>query len=106
MICWAPRRAPKFATDLERLLRIVCQPGRTAVMLELPLPPFANAFGRAQRLLAKQFGVVLIPKRFFAQTFRGPTATVDGLHYSAIGHQRMATMLWRFLGPVLASIDR
>lgn len=93
----------EFHVQLERLLQTICRPGRTAVMLELPLPPFANAFGHAQRQLAKQFGVVLIPKRYFAQTFRGQEATVDGLHYSALGDQRMATMLWRFLGPALTS---
>ena len=33
--------SPLFASDLDRLLAKVCQPGRTVLMFELPLPPNA-----------------------------------------------------------------
>jgi len=84
----------KFRDDLDALLGEVCAPGRTVVMLELPLLPMKNRFGRVQRRLARRYGVALIPKRHFAAVLTGENATTDGLHLSRTGHERMARMMW------------
>jgi len=84
----------KFRDDLDVLLGEVCAPGRTVVMLELPLLPMKNRFGRVQRRLARRYGVALIPKRHFAAVLTGEDATTDGLHLSRKGHKRMARMMW------------
>ena len=59
-------------------------------MFELPLPPFHHLYGRIQRKLARQFGVVLIPKRYFAKVLASPENTSDGLHLSEKGANLMA----------------
>ena len=63
-------------------------------MLELPLPPLYNRFGAVQRRLARRFGVVLVPKRYFANVLAGDESTLDGLHLSHIGHAKMSRMIW------------
>ncbi len=91
--------ASKFSEGLDALLERVRGPGRTIVMLELPLPPLRAGYGRAQRRLAKEYGVILIPKRFFARVLAGPGNTVDGLHLSRQGHERMAETMASLLAP-------
>lgn len=86
-----------FRTALAQLLMRVCKDNRRVVMFELPLPPSYNAYGKAQRDLAKQFGVTLIPKRYFAPVLAGQGATVDGLHLSPQGHIAMAETIVRLL---------
>ena len=77
----------EFRRSLEQLLRGVTRGGaRTVALFELPLPPFANAFGAAQREMAEQHGVVLIPKRVLARALGSAGGTVDGLHLSPQGH--------------------
>lgn len=95
--------AARFAADLERLLRTVQSPQRRLVMLELPLPPFHNAFGRTQRRLARRFGVLLIPRREFARVIFTPGATLDGLHFSPAGHRQMAVMIWTWIGRAMTA---
>lgn len=82
-----------FEPNLERLLAEVCASNRRVVMLELPLPPFFNAYGMAQRRLAREYGVVLVPKRSLAGVLAAPGATVDGLHLSNLGHALLAESL-------------
>lgn len=89
----------RFAVDLDALLNRLQRPGRQLVMLELPLPPFYNGYGRVQRTLAKQYGVVLIPRREFAGVIFAADATIDGLHLSETGQRFMADMLWRHIAP-------
>jgi acyl-CoA thioesterase-1 len=89
----------RFAADLDALLNRLRRPGRQLVMLELPLPPFYNGYGRIQRRLAKQHGVVLIPRREFAGVIFAADATTDGLHLSETGQRLMADMLWRHMSP-------
>ena len=79
-----------YEHHLRRLLDAVRAPGRTVVMLGIPLPPFASEYGRIQRALAEDAGVALIPKRHFARILAGPDATIDGLHFTDSGHQEMA----------------
>lgn len=84
---------PEFAQTLATLLDRVCQPGRAVALLELPLTPFGNGYGRAQREPAVRHGVTLIPKRCLADILADPKATVDGIHLSGRGHARLATLL-------------
>ena len=83
-------RPAQFEADLDALIRKVRSPGRTVVMFELPLLPFQNAFGRAQRRVADAHDVVLIPKRLLAGVFAVDGATTDGIHLSNVGHARLA----------------
>jgi acyl-CoA thioesterase-1 len=91
--------AASFEDRLDRLLAEVCQPGRTVLMFELPLPPFCNQYGMAQRRLAAQHGVILIPKRIFAEVLTTGDATLDGVHLSQPGHNLMAETVWSIIGP-------
>jgi acyl-CoA thioesterase-1 len=59
-------------------------------MFELPLLPLKNSFGRAQRTLARKYGVRLIPKRFLTNVFAIPGSTSDGLHFTQAGHLALA----------------
>jgi acyl-CoA thioesterase-1 len=93
--------ARQFRADLEALLRAVSAPSRTLVMLELPLPPFCNDYGRSQRELADAFGVRLISKRDFVCVLSSRAATVDGLHLSPAGHQLMADTVWARVQPLI-----
>src|SRR5262249_41384129 len=92
--------AAEFERDLDRLLDRVCVPRRVVLMFDLPLPPFCNDFGRAQRRLASQYGVVLIPKRVFLAVLTGEGATLDSVHLAGGGHERMAEAVWSLLRPV------
>ena len=84
----------QFEERLDLLLADVCRHERTVVMIELPLPPFANRFGMIQRRLAQEYGVTLIPKRIFIGVLTTPGATVDGIHLSPRGHALMAEVMW------------
>jgi acyl-CoA thioesterase-1 len=88
---------PKYREDLEKMLTLVCGPHRHVAMIELPLPPFYNRYGRVQRALAKSHGVSLIPKRYLAKVISTPGATVDGLHLSNTGHALFARALFEML---------
>ena len=58
---FGPTTVNQFEKDLDQLLAEVSSPGRQVMMLELPLPPFYNGFGLAQRRLARQHNVLLVP---------------------------------------------
>ncbi|MDZ4683558.1 MAG: GDSL-type esterase/lipase family protein [Planctomycetaceae bacterium] len=87
----------KFAERLETLLKSARPQYRTIVMLELPLPPLSNRYGVIQRRLARRYGVPLIPKREFARVLTMSGATVDGIHLSDRGQQRMADVVRAWL---------
>jgi acyl-CoA thioesterase-1 len=95
--------ARQFAQDLETLVQEAEGPGRKLIMLELPLYPFDNGFGLAQRRVARRHGVILIPRRFFIEVLSAPGATVDGIHPSVSGQRRLAEMIWGFVGPAMAA---
>jgi len=63
------------------------------LLMELPLFPFQNAFGEAQRRVTATHGVELLPKRYFTRVLALPNSTSDGLHLSQAGHDAMAVML-------------
>jgi acyl-CoA thioesterase-1 len=85
------------AGNLERLLSLVCGGGDTVVLFELPLPPFYNRFAKAERDLAKKYGAVLIPRRYFSKVLTHRGATIDGIHLSKSGHQMMLDMVWTLI---------
>jgi acyl-CoA thioesterase I len=91
----------EFERHLRALLAALNHPERLVVMLELPLVPFFAGYGRAQRRLAEEHGVFLVPKRIFAGVLATPGATADGLHLSAAGTRLMAERLLPILAPAL-----
>jgi acyl-CoA thioesterase-1 len=93
------KTAAEFGEQLDLLLADVCRPNRTVVMLALPLPPLMNAFGLSQRRLARKYHVILIPQHVFAGLLTSPGATVDGIHLTPQGHQRMADTVWGLIEP-------
>jgi acyl-CoA thioesterase-1 len=92
-----------FERDLDELLKSLRGPGRIVVMFELPLPPFRNGFGRAQRRLAQKHNVQLIPKRVFVEVLTAEGATVDSVHLSRRGHELMAATVWDIIQPAFAT---
>jgi acyl-CoA thioesterase-1 len=88
-----------FATNLEQLLKLVCQPKRQVLMFELPIPPLRNEFGQIQRRLAAQHHILLIPKRILIAVLTGTDTTIDSIHLSPMGHQRMADVVWKIIRP-------
>lgn len=79
-----------YAAGLETILKHVCGNGRQVVMMELPLIPGFNGYGIAQRRLAEQYGITLLPKRLLADVLGTQGSTVDGLHFSTRGHALIA----------------
>jgi len=88
----------QFGADLDALCASLEGDGRRLVMLELPLPPLGNGYGRAQRRVADHHHVTLIPRRYFAGVLSAPGATIDGIHLTADGQRHMAGMIWDLLG--------
>lgn len=84
----------QFEVGLDQLLSAVCRPGRVVVLMELPLPPTFNAFGRIQRRLARRYGTPLVPKRVLLGILQRPGATLDTIHLSPEGHRAMAGAIW------------
>lgn len=83
-----------FEAGLAKLLSAVHQPGRVIVMLELPLPPTYNAYGRIQRRLARRYRTLLVPKRVLLGILQQGGATLDTIHLTQQGHRRMADAIW------------
>jgi acyl-CoA thioesterase-1 len=88
----------EFASGLARLLSTVRRPGRVVVMLELPLPPTYNAYGRAQRRLARHYQTLLVPRRVLLGVLQRQGTTLDTIHLSGEGHQVMADAIWKVVG--------
>jgi acyl-CoA thioesterase-1 len=87
----------EFARTLDDLLALVSGGDRQVVMLELPLPPMYQEYGRIQRRLAKQHDVALIPKRFLLEVLLSDSTTLDSIHLSQAGHRQMADQVWNLL---------
>jgi lysophospholipase L1-like esterase len=90
-------RPDRFERDLRSLLSPLAAPDRRVVMLELPLLPFQNGYGRAQRRLCHQFGVRLLPRSLLAGALALPGHTTDGLHLSPEGHAWLAAHVGSWL---------
>ena len=79
-----------FEAHLDKLVSALRADGHDVAMFELPLFPFQNAYGRAQRAVAKRHAVALIPRRHFARVLGMKDGTLDGLHLTQKGHDEMA----------------
>ncbi len=93
----------KYEKDLDKLMGMVCRPGRKVLMFGLPLPFFNAEFGEIQKRVSRKHGVILIPRRYFSGMLSGSANTVDGLHLSNRGHSRMADTTWGILKPFFES---
>jgi acyl-CoA thioesterase-1 len=82
-----------FYIQLNQLLGKLAAGNSQIVMFELPLFPFCNAFGKAQRNLARKYNVTLIPKHYLTDVFGLKDGTVDGLHLSQKGHDALANSI-------------
>jgi acyl-CoA thioesterase I len=89
--------------NLDLLLSRLSAPGRTIVMFELPLLPHKVAYGRIQRRLSAKYGVWLIPKHYFVAVIGSANGTLDGLHLSSSGANRMAALVAGALSSVVKS---
>ena len=87
----------EFEEGLANLLSALRQPGRVIVMLELPLPPSYNIYGRIQRRLAQQYKTLLVPKRVLLGILQQQGATLDSIHLTQEGQQGMADAVWNIL---------
>jgi acyl-CoA thioesterase-1 len=87
----------QFYRDLDALLAHVSAPGRQLVMFELPLLPFNHEYGRIQRSLARKHNVSLVPKRVFLSILAANGSTLDTIHLSQAGHDRMAAWVWQLV---------
>lgn len=85
-------KAKDFKKNLDELIASLV-PDQQVLMFELPLYPFRNEFGQAQREVVKKYGIHMLPKRIFADILGTQNATIDGLHLSQTGHDRAATIL-------------
>lgn len=97
-----PTTVSQFEEDLDQLLAEVSSPGREVMMLELPLPPFYNGFGLAQRRLARKHNVLLVPRRVILSVLAAEESTLDTIHLSDEGQRRMATCVWQLVRPAFS----
>jgi acyl-CoA thioesterase-1 len=86
-----------FFIQLDKLLGKLSSGGNRIAMFELPLFPFCNAFGKAQRNLAQKYNVTLIPKHYLTDVFALKDGTLDGLHLSQRGHDALANSIYGLL---------
>ena len=82
--------ADTFESHLDQLVSGLRADGHAVATFELPLFPFQNAYGRAQRAVAKRHAVALISRRHFARVLGMENGTLDGLHLTQKGHDEMA----------------
>ena len=85
--------AETFRTKLDTLVSSLRSDQHDVLVLELPLFPFQNAYGRAQRDVVRKHGAAMLPKRFFARVLGTENGTLDGLHLSQPGHDAMAEII-------------
>ena len=85
--------AETFRTKLDTLVSSLRSDQHDVLVLELPLFPFQNAYGRAQRDVVRKHGTTMLPKRFFARVLGTENGTLDGLHLSQPGHDAMAEII-------------
>jgi acyl-CoA thioesterase-1 len=85
--------AAEFRDTLDTLVSSLRANQHQILLLELPLFPFKNAFGRAQRDVVSKYGVAMLPKRCLAAALGAQNGTLDGLHLSQAGHNALAGIL-------------
>ena len=67
--------------------------GHQVLVMELPLFPFQNSYGKAQRDVVSAHDAYLLPKRSFAKVLGTKDGTLDDLHLSQTGHDAMAKVM-------------
>ncbi len=87
----------KFRKDLRELFKALSSHRGRIVMMELPLPPFFNSYGRIQRELTREYNVKLIPKRIFMRILAQDQSTLDSIHLSQSGQQHFAEAVWEIV---------
>jgi lysophospholipase L1-like esterase len=90
--------ADAFRRQIDSLVSSLRSEQHDVLMFELPLFPFQNAFGMAQRDIADKYGVALLPKRFLTKVLGLKGGTLDGLHLSQDGHNALAAIIATALG--------
>jgi acyl-CoA thioesterase-1 len=86
-----------FYVQLDQLLGKLTAGKNQVAMFELPLLPFCNGYGQAQRNLTKKYKVKLIPKHYMTDVFGLKGGTLDGLHLSQKGNDAMANSIYSLL---------
>lgn len=86
-----------FYAQMDSLLDRLCAGDNQVIMLEIPLFPLRNSFGKTQRILAAKHGVKLLPKKLLANIIGMKDGTLDGLHFSQAGHDAMAKQIFELL---------
>jgi lysophospholipase L1-like esterase len=82
-----------FRRDLNTLFRIINSvPGRTVLMFEMPTPPLHKGYNMIQREAAAKYHANVVPSWFFAKLLTDPKMTVDGLHLSFEGQEKVAAL--------------
>ncbi|MBL8879756.1 MAG: SGNH/GDSL hydrolase family protein [Phycisphaerales bacterium] len=79
-----------FECDLQAIVARVKAVVPTTLMFELPTVVFSADYLAVQRRIAAKHHVPLIPRRHLAWVLAERGSTIDGLHLSDRGHQRMA----------------
>jgi len=79
-----------FRAQLDSLVSSLRSNHNQVLLVELPLFPFQNAYGKAQRSIAARYGAALLPKRCLTKVFGLKNGTLDGLHLSQEGHNAFA----------------
>ena len=87
-----------FERQLDALLARLRADGHIIVLLELPLPPFYNRFGAAQRRMARRHAALLVPKRLLLGVLTSEGATLDTVHLTRRGNALMARAIWAVIG--------
>jgi acyl-CoA thioesterase-1 len=87
----------QFEQHLDQLLKTAVRPKRTVVMFELPLPPLSTRYGEIQRRLASRHQIRLIPRRHFIGVLTATGSTVDGIHLSQRGQDRLRLIVLELL---------
>ena len=95
----AGRSGREFGEGLTGLVRTAAMQGYQPIfMLELPVLPGRWSYLARQRHIARESGIVLIPRRVMASVLADPANTSDGIHLTQRGHEAMAEQLAPWLG--------
>lgn len=85
--------AKDFRKNLNLLLSKLERDGHEVLIFELPLPPLKGSFARAQASAADKYHAALLPKKYFTEVIGTKGATLDGLHLSQAGHEKLALII-------------
>lgn len=93
------KRPAGYEENLRRLITEVRSRGAVEIwMIEFPVLPGRWAWAAAQRGVARDLDVILIPKRVLAGVLLDPDLTLDALHLSDAGHAALAERLRPWIG--------